>query len=322
MAFDRSNEIQCAAVARTLWPLKSERDNVMRQLLQSVAFADQNAPRAWAVTLTEKHFRMNVGKTEVFVAGPHDFFINCAASLGVPPFTGGNVEAARYDLPQPLCRVRGVIQELGRLPAEVQQRHRDFIVLAGTKSSGKPFEGTSYSRSHSPGLIAFAEAAVGQSTSHPRLPERDSEEQLREDIADIEADSGLSMTTREALIQARLGQGGFRECLGEKFGWRCPVTDLQLRPALRASHIVPWKLATNEERLDPNNGLLLAANVDALFDRGLITFRPDGTLVVSQQVSSSERGKLGPLGNLRVRPTPEQAAYLRRHNELFVRDNS
>ena len=32
------------------------------------------------------------------------------------------------------------------------------------------------------------------------------------------------------------------------------------------------------ERLDPANGLLLAAHLDAAFDRGLMTVEEDGTL--------------------------------------------
>jgi putative restriction endonuclease len=38
---------------------------------------------------------------------------------------------------------------------------------------------------------------------------------------------------------------------------------------LRASHIKPWSDCSNRERLDPLNGLLLVAHIDALFDNGL-----------------------------------------------------
>lgn len=149
-------------------------------------------------------------------------------------------------------------------------------------------------------------------------PEDECDDSLQDDMAAIRTDASVTdTTTREALIQARLGQGKFRQDVGEKFGWKCAVSQLRLRPALRASHILPWKLANNEQRLDPENGLLLAANVDALFDRTLITFRPDGTLVVSATISASDRKRLGPLGDLRVIPTPKQADYLILHNRAF-----
>jgi hypothetical protein len=54
---------------------------------------------------------------------------------------------------------------------------------------------------------------------------------------------------------------------------RCTVTCCATLETIRASHIKPWWMATNEERLDPGNGLPLVATVDTLFDAGLITFR-------------------------------------------------
>jgi hypothetical protein len=60
---------------------------------------------------------------------------------------------------------------------------------------------------------------------------------------------------------------------------------------LRASHCKPWRDSTNEERLDGENGLLLTPSIDHLFDRGFISFRSDGRLLVSPvaHVSSLER---------------------------------
>jgi hypothetical protein len=41
---------------------------------------------------------------------------------------------------------------------------------------------------------------------------------------------------------------------------------------LKASHIKPWRDATDAERLDGSNGLLLSPHIDHLFDEGYITF--------------------------------------------------
>ncbi|MGO7165362.1 HNH endonuclease, partial [Rhizobium johnstonii] len=57
---------------------------------------------------------------------------------------------------------------------------------------------------------------------------------------------------------------------------RCAVTSCNLPAVLRASHIVPWREASNAERLDPENGLPLVATLDALFDVGLISFDDQG----------------------------------------------
>ncbi|MEP7057477.1 MAG: HNH endonuclease signature motif containing protein [Caldimonas sp.] len=50
---------------------------------------------------------------------------------------------------------------------------------------------------------------------------------------------------------------------------------------LRAGHCKPWRDATNEERLDGENGLLLTPSIDHLFDRGFIGFEDDGDLIAS-----------------------------------------
>lgn len=56
---------------------------------------------------------------------------------------------------------------------------------------------------------------------------------------------------------------------------------------LRGSHIKPWAACESDaERLDVLNGLLLAPNLDATFDRGLITVSNDGAVVVSDELSN------------------------------------
>jgi hypothetical protein len=48
-----------------------------------------------------------------------------------------------------------------------------------------------------------------------------------------------------------------------------------------ASHCKPWRDASNEERLDGENGLLLTPSIDHLFDRGFIGFEDSGALIIS-----------------------------------------
>ena len=88
------------------------------------------------------------------------------------------------------------------------------------------------------------------------------------------------MTEKEQLVKARRGQGLFRENL-LTFETSCRITGVTEPQFLIASHIKPWRVATNEERLDGENGLLLSPNSDLLFDRGFISFDDDGTLLIS-----------------------------------------
>ena len=61
----------------------------------------------------------------------------------------------------------------------------------------------------------------------------------------------------------------------------CRITGVNREEHLRASHCKPWRDATNEERLDGENGLLLTPSIDHLFDRGFIAFEGNGQVIVS-----------------------------------------
>lgn len=141
---------------------------------------------------------------------------------------------------------------------------------------------------------------------------------IEADIADIERDRSITdETTRKALIDARRGQGGFRRDLDLQWGHACAVTNCALRDLLRASHIKPWRYSTHEERLDPANGLLLSANIDILFDKGLLCFDDNGRMLISSRLSTAERHTLGLSGRLRQKPDARQRIYLAQHRKAF-----
>ena len=83
-------------------------------------------------------------------------------------------------------------------------------------------------------------------------------------------------TERQGLVISRVGQGYYRQELIKKFNCRCTVTSIDSEEILIASRIVPWRLSTDEERLDVENGILLSPLYDALFDKHLISFNDDG----------------------------------------------
>lgn len=77
----------------------------------------------------------------------------------------------------------------------------------------------------------------------------------------------------------------FREKIKEKYNNRCIITDINISQVLIESHIKPWAVSNNEERLSVDDGLLLSVTFDRLFDSGLITFKKDGTLLISNLIS-------------------------------------
>lgn len=136
------------------------------------------------------------------------------------------------------------------------------------------------------------------------------------DIAAVQSDPSIPETTRLALIQARRGQGQFRAGLMRRWQGACAVTGLAVTQILRASHARPWRDSTNAERLDPNNGLLLAANLDALFDAGLISFDDDGAMLVSAALSVKDCSTLGLPAALRGPLTAVERAFLAFHRSM------
>lgn len=99
-------------------------------------------------------------------------------------------------------------------------------------------------------------------------------------------------TSREAVVLARRGQGVYRQQVMHLWQARCAVSGCSVSAVLIASHAKPWASSTDEERLDPYNGLLLAASVDRLFDQGLISFNDDGRLLC-EDLEETELHALG-----------------------------
>jgi len=129
----------------------------------------------------------------------------------------------------------------------------------------------------------------------------------------------LKPTQALALVNARVGQGQFRIDLLHSFNGQCAMTGLSVTQLIRASHIRPWcECESDEQKLDPHNGLLLAAGVDAAFDCGLITFNDDGSLVVSKALEITDLVRLGipASGSLHISHlSQERKAYLKYHRE-------
>jgi HNH endonuclease len=140
--------------------------------------------------------------------------------------------------------------------------------------------------------------------------------EIEEDVSEI-LNSPLSDTEKATLIRARLGQAKFRKSLLALWRNRCAVSGCSIPVMLRASHIKPWRECSNsEERRDADNGLLLSANLDALFDEGLIGFDSQGKMIVSEKISALDAQLLGLGQGLTKCPNDGQAKYLAFHREL------
>ena len=134
------------------------------------------------------------------------------------------------------------------------------------------------------------------------------------DVDEILQSDGLSVTEKSILVSARVGQGQFRQRLFEQWDG-CAVTGYGMPAMLVASHIKPWRSASNLERLDPNNGLLLLANLDKAFDRGYISFSDNGQILIANALERPE--VLGINHQMRLAVRDQSLKYLQYHRDLY-----
>jgi 5-methylcytosine-specific restriction protein A len=121
-------------------------------------------------------------------------------------------------------------------------------------------------------------------------------------------------TERSGLVTSRVGQGAYRKRIIHRWEYKCAVTGFDNPKILIASHIMPWKDSSNEERLDVSNGILLSPVYDALFDKRLISFENSGKIILSNSVESNAYEKIGVTGKEMIRSLNSQnRIYLDKH---------
>lgn len=168
-------------------------------------------------------------------------------------------------------------------------------------------------------LARWLHRASALAQSLPNQAAVDFDTQVQQALAALPATDTQS-TEVQRLVRQRVGQDRYRQAMLAYWGGACAVTGLTLAPALRASHAKPWAdCTTDAERLDVFNGFLLSANLDALFDKFLISFSDAGDLLVSSQLSLADRQLLGLDAALKLRwVAPEHEPYLAFHRDRLV----
>ena len=167
-------------------------------------------------------------------------------------------------------------------------------------------------------LAQWLRRASALAQSLPNQAAVDFDTQVQQALAALPA-ADTQSTEVQRLVRQRVGQDRYRQAMLSYWGGACAVTGLTLQPALRASHAKPWAdCTTDAERLDVFNGFLLSANLDALFDKFLISFADDGALLVSPKLSADDRLLLGLNPSLQLRwVAPGHSPYLAFHRGRF-----
>lgn len=141
-------------------------------------------------------------------------------------------------------------------------------------------------------LAKLLHRAAGLARALPSKAANDYEATVASQLAQLPTHLGGTMVER--LVRQRVGQQKFRDAMLDYWGGACAVTAVALPEVLRASHARPWaECSSDAERLDVFNGFLLVANLDALFDRFLISFDDAGVLLMSPTLPDELRSRLG-----------------------------
>ncbi|GHV84989.1 hypothetical protein AGMMS50230_05970 [Spirochaetia bacterium] len=133
----------------------------------------------------------------------------------------------------------------------------------------------------------------------PDTPVKKYEDKIAAFLKDNPSERG---TEREQLVRQRVGQDLYREALMRYWKGSCAVTTIDVSEMLKASHAKPWRdCELDSDRLNVYNGFLLSANLDSLFDSGLISFTDQGDIIYSSSLSESQIFTIGLSKNSRLR---------------------
>lgn len=143
--------------------------------------------------------------------------------------------------------------------------------------------------------------------------------ELKEEFLSIQQVETLPIeqTEKERLMKVRIGQGKFKKRLIQR-ECKCALCGVTDERMLIASHIKPWKFATNKERLDVHNGLLLCHNHDNLFDKRLISFNRNGEIVISPTIAMTDRTFMNVNERMRIVLTEKQGSYMESHYKNLI----
>ncbi|MDR2202584.1 MAG: HNH endonuclease [Clostridiales bacterium] len=94
--------------------------------------------------------------------------------------------------------------------------------------------------------------------------------------------------SKERIQKVRVGQSFFRKAVLAAYDKRCCITGIDMPELLVASHIKPWSASNDiDEKVNPQNGLLLNGLHDLAFDKGLITISEDYKIILSPKLNNN-----------------------------------
>lgn len=161
---------------------------------------------------------------------------------------------------------------LGRTPASIALKLGNFASIDPTLDRKGASHGSKLDKQIWDEFFRDWEGMLGQSEA--LLSARTTPQPLTEALQGKEV---------ERVVKVRQNQTVFRQMVLASYGDTCCITGLKIKELLVASHIKPWADDV-ANRMNPANGLCLNALHDKAFDRGLMTFTEQRTVIFSRKV--------------------------------------
>lgn len=131
---------------------------------------------------------------------------------------------------------------------------------------------------------------------------------------DTSSDENIEKYVKREL-KIRTGQGAYRTKLLKDKHCKCELCSVNIKELLYASHIKPWKDCTQDEAYNENNGLLLCATHDSLFDKGFISFNNDGTIEISSLLNEELLKDLNISKNIKIHMNDKEKRFMKYHKK-------
>ncbi len=155
--------------------------------------------------------------------------------------------------------------EIGALIGAINFRREGIYTLAVTANNSSTLEAIEHQIEIYDQLLDFLSSAP--------------KDEL-ENVSSVLARTDIESSTKKRFVETRITQKLFRDRVHSYFDSKCCITGAS--KLLIASHIKPWAICSDKERIDPYNGILLSAAYDKAFDAGLISFDREGAIMIAE----------------------------------------
>ncbi len=118
-------------------------------------------------------------------------------------------------------------------------------------------------------------------------------------------------------IKIKIEQYKLREQLLDNYHHKCAFCKISSPKLLMNHHIKSWAKATKEERVDPQNSIILCSLHDALFENGLLSLSDQYEVVFSSDLDCTEQGISMDIRFCQPQRHPPGLRFLKEHRERF-----